>query len=80
MSMEKPVVATNAAVEGIELSRNVDLLVADSVEEFISKSIELLESGNSKYGKCAREVILKNYLWDKNLQKVKEILCDFWRV
>ncbi|MHC4271739.1 MAG: TIGR03087 family PEP-CTERM/XrtA system glycosyltransferase [Planctomycetota bacterium] len=76
MAMEKPVVATSKAVEGIKAVTENHLLVADSPTEFAAKICSLLKDKSQRklLGKNARKFVEKNYNWDKNLQKLEKIL------
>jgi sugar transferase (PEP-CTERM/EpsH1 system associated) len=76
MAMEKPVVATSKAVEGIKAVAENQLLVADSPTEFATKICSLLKDKSQRklLGKNARKFVEKNYNWEKNLQKLDKIL------
>lgn len=63
MAMEKPVVASPQALEGI--AENEGCLLGDSAEEFAAHVIHVLE-GKMSF-ETGRSCILKNYDWEKNL-------------
>jgi len=67
MALGKPVVATPSAASGIETDDNSALVVADSIDKFAEKTIELLdsESYRRKVGKQAKCVVESRYTWDR---------------
>ena len=76
MAMEKPLVATSRAVNGIKAALENHLLIADHPKEFASKVSFLLKDKLSrrKTGISARKFVKKNYNWPTNLSKFEEIL------
>jgi len=76
MALGTPVVSTTKGIEGLDVSNNVNILVADSAEEFAEKTIALLKSEElrNKLGQKARAIVEADYEWKKIGQKlVKEI-------
>ena len=76
MAMGRAVVASPAACEGIESDSGTDLMVADSVAEWIT-TIDQLEGAEDeikRLGRNAREKILSTYTWEQNLQRLDALL------
>ncbi len=70
MSMEKPIVTTSMAVQGIEATSGKELLVADTSEDFARIAIRLLKNPGmaNDYGIEARRFIRKNHDWNSILE------------
>ncbi|ROL60931.1 glycosyltransferase [Bacteroidetes/Chlorobi group bacterium ChocPot_Mid] len=68
MAMELPVVATSLAAEGIKQS-NGGLFIADKKQGFALKIIELLSNPSMarEQGKSARQFVISEYSWGKNV-------------
>jgi glycosyltransferase involved in cell wall biosynthesis len=66
MAQAKPVVATTTAAEGIDVTPEENILIADDPGEFAKKVIYLLshEEIARKMGEKAREMMEKKYSWD----------------
>jgi len=66
MAQGKPVVATTTAAEGIDVTPEENILIADDPGEFAEKVVYLLnhEEIARKIGTKARELIEKKYSWD----------------
>jgi polysaccharide biosynthesis protein PslH len=66
MAQAKPVVATTTAAEGIDVTPEENILIADDPGEFAEKVVYLLkhEKIAREIGTRARELIEKNYSWD----------------
>jgi sugar transferase (PEP-CTERM/EpsH1 system associated) len=70
MAMEKPVIASPMALEGIEAEPGRDLLVAKTPEEFVSAVAMVIEKGAEDISKRARERVQFDYSWDKNFERL----------
>jgi glycosyltransferase involved in cell wall biosynthesis len=66
MAQAKPVVATTTAAEGIDVTPEENILIADDPGEFAEKIVYLLshEEIAREIGVRARELIEKKYSWD----------------
>lgn len=75
MAMAKPVLATSAAVEGIEsgasFTESTGIVVADDVKEYVEQALELLLSESNPAG---RDYVLKYYTWAENLMRLDRLL------
>ena len=77
MAQAKPVVATTTAAEGIDVTPEENILIADDPEEFAEKIVYLLnhEQMAREIGTRARELMEKKYSWDvisENIHKTYE--------
>jgi len=78
MAMAKPVVATEQAFEGIDARPGQDLLVTAAEPEIFAQGINLLWKDKSfakQMGLDAREAIVSQYSWEKQLEKLNALLC-----
>jgi glycosyltransferase involved in cell wall biosynthesis len=66
MAQAKSVVATTTAAEGIDVTPEKNILIADDPEEFAKKILYLFknEEMRRKMGEKARELIERKYSWD----------------
>jgi sugar transferase (PEP-CTERM/EpsH1 system associated) len=75
MSMEKTVIASPQALEGISAVPGVDILVAADEHRFIEHLTRLLAAQPSHdMGQAARRRVLQDYCWGKNLARLGDIL------
>ena len=78
MAMAKPVLATPAAVEGIEgvdasavFNEGTGIVVGDDVMELVEQALRLLQGGPNAAG---RAYVLKHYTWAANLGRLDRLL------
>jgi len=66
MALEKAVITTTIGAEGINAAPGIDLMIADTPQDFAAKTIYLLQHPEeaSLMGKKGREVIEKYYGWE----------------
>lgn len=77
MAMEKAVVASSQAAEGISAVRGHELLVADDESAFSNRIVELLRAEpelKRAIGQAARARVLASYNWEKNLARIAALL------
>ena len=75
MSMEKTVVATPQALEGIGALPGTDIVVADDEDEFIAVLSRLLAAkADDRIGRAARQRVLQDYSWERNLMPLACVL------
>ncbi|MCK5292549.1 MAG: glycosyltransferase family 4 protein [Thermoplasmata archaeon] len=77
MACGKPVVVTPLAKDGIpELKDNWNVILAANKEDFIRRTIELVETEKSHrlLGERARELIREKYTWDIAREKLDDLL------
>jgi glycosyltransferase involved in cell wall biosynthesis len=76
MAMARPVVATNGAVEGLEVPNEMAPFVQDSPRAFAERCIDLLnhEENSLQLGRVARRHVLRKHNWDVILKQVDGLL------
>ena len=77
MAMEKAVIASSQAAEGIFAVRGHELVVADDEGEFSNCVVELLRTEpelRRAIGHAARARVLASYNWEKNLARIAALL------
>lgn len=75
MAMQKTVVCSPQALEGIQAEAGIDLLVAQDSKEFVRHVSEMLRGKvNRSLGMAARKRVLSDYCWESNLQRLGSLL------
>ncbi len=75
MAMQKPVIASSHALEGIDAVHGEELLVADNEAEFADQVLSVLENESGAILGCAaRNRITADYTWRDNLLRVDALL------
>lgn len=75
MAMNKPVLATPAAMEGIPLCDGVEVCVSDDPLCLAQQAVRILKnSGNKGIGRSNRDFVLMNYNWSDNLKTLDSFL------
>lgn len=77
MAMGKIVLATPQALEGIAAQPGLELLLARDETEFIHHAARVLRhapGGGAAIGAAARQLVLQDYDWEKNLQGLGAML------
>ena len=76
MAMEKPVVVTGAAMEGIEQLPGQK--ICDDTTSFFDYCLKLLQEGDTENtGATGRQRVLKDFSWDQNLLRLESLFGDF---
>lgn len=76
MAMAKPVLATTAAMEGIEVEARLQPLIAEDPSILMERAVALLTSDNtSELGTWGRDLVSRNYSWTENLSRFETLLC-----
>jgi sugar transferase (PEP-CTERM/EpsH1 system associated) len=70
MAMEKAIVTTSPAVQGISVSDDSLLKIEDAPDRFAAQVIALLQDAplRKKMGQAARHHIIENFNWDTNIR------------
>jgi sugar transferase (PEP-CTERM/EpsH1 system associated) len=77
MAMEKTVIASPQAAEGIRALHSQELFVEDKEQNFADRIISQIKNGpNMKIGSAARARILKDYSWRRILDQVDTLLLQ----
>lgn len=75
MAMEKIVIASPQAVEGINAARGQELLVANGEGDFAHQIITLFQNGSRRnIARAARARVLEDYSWKRNLGRIDALL------
>jgi glycosyltransferase involved in cell wall biosynthesis len=78
MASGLPVVATDQAVKGVQVTPGRDLLVADDAKQFAKTVIDLL--GNSQrraeLSQTGRKQVEEAHAWLKSMEILDEIIAD----
>jgi sugar transferase (PEP-CTERM/EpsH1 system associated) len=80
MAMQKPVIVSPQALEGINAIDGEELLVANNETEFSDQALRILENGNRAIlGQAAHNRIMADYTWQNSLSRLDtmlETICD----
>ena len=76
MAMAKAVVASKQCAASLSAVPGHDIEIADSADEFVAKVSALLHGGASELGKAARQRIVSDYNWDRNLAAIDAALIE----
>lgn len=75
MAMEKTVIASPQAMEGIYALTDKEIFVANDEEAFANQTIKLLEENkNDLIGQAARNRILSDYSWSNSLARIDQLI------
>jgi glycosyltransferase involved in cell wall biosynthesis len=66
MAMEKAIVSTSIGCEGLEISPDQNILIADNPEQFAEKTLRLLHGPDERkrLGQAARQLVETRYSWE----------------
>jgi sugar transferase (PEP-CTERM/EpsH1 system associated) len=74
MAMQKIVIASPQALEGISVTHGAEVICANGGAEFISAACRQLHAPDAQIGIAARQRILRDYRWSENLQRLGHVL------
>ena len=74
MAMRKPVVASPAALEGIDATPGEELLLAETEQQFINTTCAQISAPSPEIGRAARAKVIARYGWSSNLAKLDSLL------
>ena len=74
MAMGRPVVVTPDALEGIEATAGVELLLGDGAEAFAARCLEAARPEAAAIGQAARRLIERSYSWAGRLRGFDALL------
>lgn len=78
LSMKKKVISTTIGCEGLEVTPDEDILIADSPQQFVNQIAELWsnsEKGKS-LGEMGRMLVLQQYDWSIIAQKLNQVYLE----
>jgi glycosyltransferase involved in cell wall biosynthesis len=73
MAMEKTVIATTNALQGIKICPGFKPEIADDEQSLFEAAVKTLERPEENHG-AGRACILENYNWDTNLKEIEKLL------
>jgi glycosyltransferase involved in cell wall biosynthesis len=78
MSLGLPVITSSIGLEGLEARRGVDILVADTPQEYVSHLVSLWrdESFASSIGQAGYEYVKKNHSWSSRLSPLVRAISN----
>ena len=75
MAMARPVVATSAAMDGIDIGASLHDWMADEPGEFAQRCLALLAAPvGDDVGRRGRELVLRTYSWEESLTPFMDLL------
>ena len=75
MAMARPVVATQAAFEGVRAVPGRDLLVADGAEAFAAAVAAVLDGAHPRLGEAGRVAVRATHDWAATLRRLDAVLA-----
>ena len=75
MAMERPVVASPEAFEGVQACPGRDLLVADGADATIERIGEVLDGQHARLGAAARVAVAAGHDWRATLRRLDAVLA-----
>jgi sugar transferase (PEP-CTERM/EpsH1 system associated) len=76
LAMGRPVVATQAALEGLDLKVGHEVLAAGNAQQFANSIARLFSGEMGELGVRARQRILADYGWDASLRVLDGLLAE----
>jgi len=73
MAMAVPVLATPAAMEGLECNDLVGLQVSDNEQQFSEMAVQLLQQDSSQLLQASRQWVCQHHDWSTNSKKIYEL-------
>jgi sugar transferase (PEP-CTERM/EpsH1 system associated) len=75
MAMERPVISTTLGAEGLEVTPEVNILIADTPDEFVNHILPLLASPGAakRLGKAGRQLAVEKYDWPLCLRGLESL-------
>jgi glycosyltransferase involved in cell wall biosynthesis len=77
MAMHKPIVSTSIGAEGLRVTDNHDILLADNPDTFADAVVRCLSDSalRNRLGDNGRKLVEQEYRWDILARKMHEYLC-----
>jgi glycosyltransferase involved in cell wall biosynthesis len=78
MSMERAVVSTSIGAQGLPVTHDEDILLADNPETFADHVIRLLQDRELRHriGDAGRRLVSSRFTWDSAAERFSEICID----
>ena len=74
MAMQRPVVVSGPGLEGIRADPEIEILLANSRDDYIRYIGDLFAGKYKELGKMARQRVIADFNWDENLPLVEQLL------
>ena len=73
MAMQKPLVSTSIGCEGIEVTKDKNIIIANNPDEFANSIVSLLKNDKlcKKLGKNGRKLVEEKYSWKTISEKLE---------
>jgi glycosyltransferase involved in cell wall biosynthesis len=77
-----PVVSTSKGAEGLEITPEKDILIADTPDEFARQVIRLFKDKNlrASLAECGRRLVEEKYSWEFIAQRFEQTLVEVSRL
>jgi glycosyltransferase involved in cell wall biosynthesis len=78
MAMGLPIVTTSLGAEGVAVSEEGELIIADDPEDFASKTVELLSDDGlcERIGVRARKMVEECFSWEHGVKLLEQVLYE----
>ena len=78
LAMQKPVVATERSLDGLEIRANEHLLVGDEPAEFAAKVVQLMEDPvkAQQLAGSGRAFVQERYSWESSARALEDVLLE----
>ena len=74
MAMARPVIVSEAGIEGIKATHGQDVLVASQASDYARYIDDVLGNNHLTLGSCARRRVIEDFSWENNLPLVGQLL------
>ncbi|NIB43135.1 TIGR03087 family PEP-CTERM/XrtA system glycosyltransferase [Pseudomaricurvus alkylphenolicus] len=75
MAMARPVMVSSLGLEGLDVEVGEEVILADTVEDYLEFVPMLLSDRGSNMGFIAREKVVRSYSWEASLPKIGKLLA-----
>lgn len=74
LAMAKPVLASPAALEGLDAEEGRHLALAQTAADFSDAAVSMLKSDNAEMGVQGRRLVVERYAWDASVARLRDLL------
>jgi len=73
--MERPVISTRLGAEGLDVTPEVNILIADTPDQFVNHILLLLASPETanRLGTAGRQLVVEKYDWPLCLRRLESL-------
>ena len=76
MAMTRPVIVSRKGLESIDATDGQEILLADQADEYLDRLLQVLRGDWQEIGARARQCVVNNFVWEKNLPEVVLMLDE----